>query len=143
MKASIAPHKRPAYGVTQDLTDVPTDAPDDALDKGGCDYLSELKEEHEQAGTTLADEPISFVTTFAEIVKYLPHCEPLHGAFKLVGKHWDQVLPIYYVVNGSKEILRNDPAKAEKLWKEVGDPFGSIFVTVSYNLAYARANDRL
>jgi hypothetical protein len=35
MKASNAPHKRPAYGVTQDLTDVPADAPDDALDEGG------------------------------------------------------------------------------------------------------------
>ncbi|KAJ7823223.1 hypothetical protein B0H14DRAFT_3470202 [Mycena olivaceomarginata] len=105
----------------------------------------------EEAERPWAD-PIHCAETLAEAFLYLPACTPFKNAFlwrteqkfvrdKIIKYETaTRIKTIYYVIDGDPDIYTSTGG-AELAWRRQGDPWATIYATLSHTDAVERAGD--
>ncbi|KAJ7639662.1 hypothetical protein DFH06DRAFT_1135984 [Mycena polygramma] len=101
-------------------------------------YMAYLKQEFVRLGEADPAEPILFADSFLGVVEYFPKIEMLAKAFKVIRGVRQQTMPIFYTIEGHSKIFRV-AAEVDRVWTDSGNPSASVYATVSFPQAYARA----
>ncbi|KAJ7677646.1 hypothetical protein B0H17DRAFT_1206919 [Mycena rosella] len=95
-------------------------------------------------GETLdpCDWPMIAASTLPHLALYLPLCDDLEPLLKKCqgGGRRKQISPIYFAIEGSEKICKTI-TEAELEFNQVGDYWGKIFATHSYEKAEQHAKD--